>query len=35
LVGKSEKKRLIGKPRLRWKEKLKINLTGLDSSGSG
>jgi hypothetical protein len=35
LVGKSETKRQLGKPRYRREENIKINLTGLDSSVSG
>jgi hypothetical protein len=40
VVGKHERKRLRGRPRLGWKDTVKINLkemawNGLDSSGSG
>jgi hypothetical protein len=41
LVGKSEVKRLLGRPRRRWEDNIKIDLKeigwgyGLDSSGSG
>jgi hypothetical protein len=38
LVGKSERKRPLGRPRRRWQDNIKIELMmvgcGLDSSGS-
>jgi hypothetical protein len=40
LVGKSEEKRPLGRPKCKWEATIKINLRevglgGLDSSGSG
>jgi len=39
LVGKSEGKRLLGRPRRRWEDNIKMDLgmwaNGLDRTGSG
>jgi len=35
LVGKPERKKPHGKPRHRWKDKIRVGSCGLDASGSG
>jgi hypothetical protein len=34
-VGKPHGKSPLGNPRRRWKDKIKVDLNGLDLSGSG
>jgi hypothetical protein len=35
LVGKPEGKRPLGRPRRRWVDNIRMDLSGLDWSGSG